>query len=748
MSPSTDTATPLESRVQGLYAVRRWLIQLLLSEAWAFAALAAIIGWPRLTTTDRALLAASALCIVVGWLLTGRTAGLWIITAAPLCLVLAGALNDPSVSTATWIALAVSIGHVTYATIMLTPARIGLAAIAIGALVLIAVWSRRPSNVVPGALAVAGGWIAVLSLVVSAFTLWYLWHSLLKQARAADDRLDRLASRVANEIAAQERSKMWRATVVAVHERLLSTLRYLLQADRVDREGLASLARSASDTDGASSTSELAEDVREATAARIAAGIVRVDPSVLDLPITEEARIAARAAIVECSLNAVLHGGATDVHVSASQEPSSCRIQVSDNGSGIDPDAIPGLGWRTTLDEGLAAQQGSWSVGRVGERTVVAITLPTVESPSPLNAADDGFQQGRLLISGPLLAVGLVGSVYSVVVGLSAPLGWPLILTAILSALGAIALVARRRRPGLLESTAVIAGLAGIPWLMALADPGPTVSGSVVAGLTTAGYALIAVGVWSRWWQWTIGLLAWAGGVLIDVSFSVPQDAFPIMVALVNCLVIVPVVVIVSSIGARRFRRAQAALAVERDAMNREIVRANSARVIDQHLSACVAQADSIIAELAQGADLSDERRHEVACLEGLIRATIQVDPVDSGEFTRVAGRLVNTAFSMSVPAQVGTLVSSPDTTPLDATVVRELEGMIRGSQQVTVRTVSDGLADHLSLELRHPAPHAHEAAHRLGRVDIPHLTLEVSEEAGGAVMVVLSRPVRVPATV
>ena len=494
---------------------------------------------------------------------------------------------------------------------------------------------------------------------------------------------------------------------------------------------------------GPDPTQALAEEVREATAARIAAGIVRADASALELPISEEARLAVRAAIVECALNAVLHGRATDVYVSGRVEDGGVAYDVSDDGRGIEQSAEPGLGWTTTLDEGLAAVGGTWSVSRVGDRTVITLRIPQVASDASAPFVPDGFQQGRALISAPLMAFGLVGLVYCVIVGLSSVRGWPLVVVSVVATLAAVVLVARRRAPGLAASSAVIAGLAAIPWLMTAAQPIPGDAAAVVAGVTTAGYAVIAVGVWSRWWQWTAGLIAWAVGVLLTTRVAAEGGSLPIIVALVNCLVIVPVVVVVASIGSRRYQRAQATLALEREAVNREALRANSAELIDQHLSACVAQADSIIADLAQGADLDDDLRHEVLCLEGLIRATIQVDPVDAGEFTRVAGRLVNAAFSLSVPAQVGTLVSSGDTRALNADLVRELEGLIRNYGSITMRTFSDGRTDHLSLILREPHGSGDGPSIDLLQSHADGVEVDVSSEFDGSVIVLLSRQVR-----
>lgn len=746
MSPDGTAKTTTDSRVAGLFQVRRWLIQLLLSEAWLFAALAGISAWGRLPTADRTLLIAGACCVVAGWILSRRVIGLWLIAAGPLSLVIAAALSSTPPAGPAWIALAVSVGHVTYALILLTPVRIAPVAIPLGCAVLAIVWSWRPGNVIPGALAIGGGWIAVASLAVSGAALWFVWQALLRQARSDDDRFTQLADRIQLEIASQERSRLWRSAAVSVHERLLSTLRYILQTETLDRPGLAQLVSPGGDQTSRPSSVDLADEVREATAARIAAHIVRIDPSALDLPVSDETRLAARAAIVECALNAVLHGNATDVRVAATRRHGRCLITVSDNGTGIDPQAIPGIGWSATLGEGLAAIDGSWSTSRSADRTVITLDVPCLPEASQPAFAEDGFQQGRILMSAPLIAVGVVGASFDVIVATSSRLGWPLLVTVVFAIAGAVILVARARLAGLIASTAVLAGLAAIPWLMAAAGPPPDLAPVLAAGMTAAGYALIAVGMWARWWQWLVGMLAWAAGVLLVARVDGGDDQLPIAVALINCLIIVPVVIIVSAIGTRRYRRTQEATALEREAMNREVIRANSAMAINQHLSACVAQAEDIIDRLAQGAELDAPSRHQVACLEGLIRATIQVDPATSGEFAQVAARLVNSAFSQSIPVRVGTLLSSANPEPLDPEVMLALETAIRSQEAFTLRTLTDGVEDHLSLELSDTDPTARAALDRLRLLAGSHVDIHVTQEPGGQSIVMVSRPISVPA--
>ena len=703
MSPESGPTALVAFRIAGLRDTRRWLIGLLLSEAWLFAAVYGFLQWAQLPTVDRLALTCAAACLVAGWAAFRHAAGLWLITCAPLLLVVAAASCSTSSPQARWIALTVSAGHVAYALVLLTPRVTGLAAIAAAAAIVAVVWSRRPADVVPGPLVVAGGWIAVAGLTVAALTLWAVWHSLSDNASAEDGAASRRSERIAAEIAAQEASRMWRAAAVQVHERLLSTLRYLLQTQSVDRAGLADLqARAGADAPpGAPEESEdLAAQVRKSTAARIAAGIVHLDRSAIDLPVTEQVRAAYRAALVECALNAVLHGGATEVVVTAARQGDTWHVAISDDGRGLPPGAVAGRGWTAVLDDGLSAVGGSWSITRVDGRTIVTLALPDASSSSLLSSTHDGFQQGRILMSAPLMAVGVVGLVYDLV-AVGGSFGGGLVAgEALMATLAGLLIVWRGKRPYLRGSSAVLLGLAAIPWLMAMATPQAD-GAAAAAGMTAAGYAVIAVGVRCRPWQWVAAMVIWALGVVRVASLDAGTARLALTIALVNCLVIVPVVLVVSRLGARRFVRAQEALAVERSVVSREAIRASTAQLIDVQLSACVHQAEQIIADIATGAPLTDDRRHQVACLEGLIRATIQVDPLTSGEFPRAAARLVNSAFSRSIPAEVGTLMASTSREPLPVEVLLALEQRIAQAESIAVRVFTDGTADYLALELR-----------------------------------------------
>jgi signal transduction histidine kinase len=727
------------SSVASLLATRRWLLVLLLSEAWLFAALVGAAQWRSLASSDRLALLGSAVCVVVGWSLSRRTIGLWLVMGAPLLLLLATFANGGTPSEVKWIAVSTSAGHVAYALVMLTGPAVGLVSVVGCTAALVLSWSMRPGNVVPGALVVADGWVTYASLAVSALALWFAWQVLLRRAKSEDDSRARLAARIQAEQEVQERSRMWRAAAVSVHERLLSTLRYLLQTPEPDREGLRTLIAEAGAVELGSTPADLERSLRIATAARVAAGIVKLDPSIIDLPVSDEARAAGRAAIVECALNAVLHGGATAVVVAGEIDHGIVRIRITDNGSGIPGDATPGLGWTSVLDSGLSAVGGSWTVSSQPGCTVVALAVPAATTPTTATILDDSFAQGRTLLSVPLLAVGGVGIAYDALSMGTTLIGLVVVAITIAAVLIGARFIQQGKRPDVRLSSVALLALAITPWLATYGLPQGISVQQLAPGMVTAGYAIIAIALWGRRWQFVSALAIWATGMMALAADTAASERQPLVIGIVNCLVIVPVVVIVVSAATRRFRRAQDALILQRAAMNTEIVRANAASVIDNQLSACVAQAEAIIARITDGAEVDAETRHELACLEGLIRATIQVDPVSSGEFARVAARLCNSAFSHSIPSQVGTLISSPETSPLPADLVKGLESAIATADSITVRAMTAADEDHLSVYLHGPSVDV-QAIASISKVTLQGVDVDMESEPGAGVLVLIGR--------
>lgn len=728
-------------RLAALLETRRWLLLLLLTVAWTYPAGFGFAHFADITPADRILLLVSVPFMIGAWLLSRRRYGLWLLLGGPGCLVLAAALNGGQAESTAWIYLSVSAGHLTFVFVVQARRWIGLASIVATAALLALVWAPHPTNVAAGPLAVANGWIAVAALAANGLGAWFAWHRLLSEARAADSIYLALANRTSAELSTQEQSRAWRAAAVAVHERLLSTLRYVLQSDELDRDGLREFNSALPTADLLAGDAD--RSLESATAARIASNIVRVEPSAILLPMADGARAAARAALVESAINAVQHGGATEVVVTGAVTQDWVAIHIKDNGVGISADATPGIGWTSVLDHGLAAVGGNWSARREAGHTVVTLNLPRVDSAvSSDDPTRPDSDPGRLLISATLISFAIVGLAYNWILGTGTQGGWLLIADSFLATAAGLWVVVRGRSIRPRTAIGFLLPLAAIPWIIWWVRPDVGQLAAIGGAFGAAGYGIIAVATWSRWYMWVFGLGFWAWGALVTSAAYDGVSLFPIAAALVNSLITLPVVASVSTIGTRRFLRAQAALEVERETIRRESLRATASVVINQHLASCVNAAEKEIANLAAGAELNAATRHKLNCLDGLIRATIQVDPAHSGTFSRVASQLVALAFGRSIPADVGTIIASEDSRRLPAELRQHLDRLVSAANAFSIRAFSSNDRDYLSVTLRPGTSQLQSALSTLPAASGDDCTIEVDPADDDSVMLLLSRPV------
>jgi len=704
----TSPAPPSGPRLAALIATRRWLILLFFTVAWGVAALLGLLQFGLLTTFDRVAVLLSIACAVAAWILRTRTVALAVMTCAPAMLVLAAAV-DSSAGSASWISLSASASQVAFGIVLLGSRCAGLIGIGAVACVLGLIWVRRPSNVLPGLLIVANGWLAIGTMMASSFALWFAWHRLKDQAKAVDQRVATWESITVTARQQQQRARLWREAVAQLHETLLTTIRYVLQTPTLDPAGLVDWrARQAK-----ASRSELdwREAVTQATAARIGAGIVEMQESLADLPIDSSMREPVRSAVFEAVSNAVRHGEATRVVVTGGVDNDGIWIAVTDNGRGPRPDSTPGLGWSEVLDGQLRALAGSWTFQASTSGSRLLLRLPNTSENPHRPSSDDGFAQGRILMTWPLLAVAIASIPCAAFLPLSASLSLVLgvvIAAIVLLSIGSIG----RRFHGLnqfLPLFAVAAGL--IPWFtFALEESEPArllattlVQTSALAALIqAAGYTVITLTMWSRVWIGVLGLVLWGSGA-ITLSLSLPSDMrAPIWVSVTNCLVIMPLVVSISRIGTRRFVAAQRVVEEERARIVLEATRAEVSRSINAHLESCAGEAHAIIDAVAASGTVSEEQRQRLSTLDGLIRATIQVDPVGSGGFAQAASDLVTMGFQSGVCFDVRVIDASQDSEPLPRDLLSQLAQLVASANaEVRLQVFHDDSSDYLVLSLR-----------------------------------------------
>ena len=718
-SPTSGT-TP---RVSALYATRSWILLLLLTVAWVLAAMVGAGQFSALAPVERACLLGGACCIATAWLFRNHDWALVLLVGAPALLVVAASLSQPGTSAA-WIALSSSVSQVSFGFVLLTNRWVGLVGVGVCVAALAGIWSQRPSNVLPGVLVIANGWIGLAAIAASSLALWLAWHRQLRQARIVDRRLATWENITDSAREQQQRARLWREAVAQVHETLLTTIRYVLQTPEVDPSGLVSW-RSRQES-SVRRPADWRESVAQATAARIGAGIVEMDESLADLPINTDLREPVRAAVFEGVSNAVRHGGASRVRVTGGVDGAGIWIRVADNGSGLQADALPGLGWSEVLSRQLGGIGGSWTIAHSSVGTELTLRIPLPPSSDLPTAIDDGFEQGRILMTWPLLALSLVSVIYSAylplavtgafVVGLLLALGITVGMWAIVSA----------NRPAVQARPFLALSVSVIPWVLLVfgqSDPSSIAQTTVVqasalaALLQAAGYTVIALGLWSRVRVAVTGLVIWGSGAMF-LALAVPaEQRTPVLVALANCLVVMPIVGGVSRIGTRRFASAQRIVQEERSRIMLEAARAEVSRWINASLESCVGETNAIIDEIALTGAVTPEQRCRLSMLDGLIRATIQVDPVLNGGFAQAGSELVVRGFQSGSSFDVRMIDASQDMRPLERDLLDHLAELAASCDvEGRLQVFHDDIEDFLVLTLRwsHPSRVANGALERL----------------------------------
>lgn len=357
------------------------------------------------------------------------------------------------------------------------------------------------------------------------------------------------------------------------------------------------------------------------------------------------------------------------------------------------------------------------------------------------------FDKARFLVSAPVAAMSIVGAVYfvedAIQVGGKTALGCVLgIIGLIVSAI----LVFRRQRIGLLAGAIFIFAPALVPWLINQQDFVCSASSLVTPIMAISGYSLMVIIAWGRWSTGLIGLAIWGvGGYLVVVHFGA-SCRNSVSIALLNSLVILPVVLAVAALGARGYQRA-----VERSRVSRKIEviersRANAALTLNGQLNDAIIQGQQLLGRVVMGAEVQGSLRESLELVEGRIRSAIQVDPERNGAFAVFTRQLVEESALVGVRLHVRTLVSSQDHRPLPADLERTIHRLLEvpAAQPLSVQTFTDGVEDHISIEVTQGALEV--VGLGLGgeqRFDDVVLQVELADEDLSNCLIIISRPIR-----
>ena len=735
--------------VLALRSMRRWLV-LLSSSAAVVATLGfAAPNWPGLGGWERLGLALAALCALAAVLRSQASAWLWAAAAAMLVLMLVPLLAPAALTT--WVPVTTLASYLAYYLAVLLPGRLGLGATVAPAALLAFVWTHAPAAVIPGRLVVMEGRPLYASVVVAACLLWWTWQRLLTEAHMADARLAAAERGLSDAVMAQERLALWRAAATRLHESVLNTLRYVLTTATVDRTRLAEEVRHDATAPMSSQSVPLhnATEVMDAVKAdRVAGPYVRVVDPVPSLPLEPRVAEAMRGAIVELARNALRHSQAQHIGVSVTATADAgLRTVVEHDGVASDRPGVPGLGIGVVLEGAITEAGGVWRRRPDGS---TVIDLPLAPRHRELVAGAGTVDRGRLLMTAPLVGVAAVGSLHYVEL-LAGADALPRLaaLLGLVAVLHSVRTFARRRR---LDGVGVVVGVLApglLPWVMLAATVTCAETPLVAAALNISGLVVIITAAWTPPRVGMTAGLLWASGGMA-LYFDVPaacRDA--LVIALLNALVATPIVIAVTTAGARAFERTKA---LAREARHREFLERTRAAVasdVNAALHDAVRQATTQLNAIVQGAQLDDGRRRVLQLADGRIRAAIQVDPRTAGAVAVLALHLVEALAVRGRAVEVRAIRASGDDRPLpeelSALLVRLVMAAGSGAR---LHVFSDGVDDYLSLLVDGSGLAAEELA--VGDVRWfadARLEVDAEEDDGDRVAVLVSRPVVTAAT-
>jgi hypothetical protein len=384
----------------------------------------------------------------------------------------------------------------------------------------------------------------------------------------------------------------------------------------------------------------------------------------------------------------------------------------------------------------------------------VTITLPCVSQDEAATLGERAFppfDKGRLLVTAPLAGTAAVGALYFA--GLL-PLGGlgPLfaVVAGVTGALAALISVVRRQRLSKRVSVLLVLAPAVVPWLLLGQTFACGEATAASRAVNIAGFSVLVIGTWGRPVTGFVGLPIWAVGTFLLATGIAPDCRGFSLVALVNSVIALPLILVVTTVGARAYQRAQDRTQLERQREIAESSRAAAAMDVNAALRDSVQEALSILGEVADGAPLDAARRRDLERVDGRIRAGIQVDPQADGAMAVLAKSLVDDVAALGVTVNVRSLVASGDQRALPLSLQHTLYRLLAtpGSVPAVIQTFTDGEEDHLSVVVERAALIAADLGHGT-TVELDGVTIEVDDEppAGEAApdtAVLVSRPIDV----
>ena len=705
-----DEAIGPETRA--LFTTRRWLDTMLALLVVAVTAARAMPDWPRLSSVEHAGLIVGVVLVLSGAVLGSKSQYLWLCPAGLGVLSLT-ALLAPHGSPA-WIPMPNVASYAAYIAMTLVSRRIGLALIFVGPALVEIIWLSQPTNIVATGMALWGGWLVAGQVLATCLATWWAWNKLLVEAGSSDRDFHEREIRAEQSLTDQERARVWRSAVARVHESLLNTIRYAVETTHLDRDRLsAELARPTVPPELTSTLAAATPELllREVLQDPVAARILQLPDTYADFEMSPEVFTATRNALVELAHNSARHGMATELRTSFEvDEHGTLTVKAIDNGSGIKTWSQPGFGSTRVLQESLATVGGSVSLNPglnrgVEARITVPVTSEEAHQQSP--AIDTSFDQGRYLFTAPLSAGAAWGIIYFLMLGSLRSLDrtggyhfWLTIIFGIVGSATAAYVAWRRYRPPMITGFILTMIPALVPWFLRTSDYACANVPNVAAVLNIAGFAMIAIALWTGYLPGAAAVITWVIGAQLTLQGIPPACQGTVRLAVANSTLILPIAAITTYVGFRSYQRAAERVNQMRKREVIEASRATTAADLNSELYVAVDEATELLTRVAEGGSLDNSSRLRLEVVDAKIRAAIQVDPAFAGGFARSVKRVVDLAASIGVPVSVRAISPSSDPRPLPPGFEDLLASAIGNTTTLrpTIQVFNDGRNDFISI--------------------------------------------------
>jgi hypothetical protein len=689
-----DPASVVGPERLALESARRWSVLVLAIVGLGLETVAVLTVWSDLPNLQRAVIGAAIVTAIVAAIFRRTTTSLWVFAFAGLMLVLANLLPPAGVP---WLHLNADVLFVAFTfALLVRPVYAVFLALTLPVLTHIA-WETNPGDVIATGYAAWGGWIPPIQVAVMMLVVNTVWWQLSRYASTLDGEYQREQEQLERSLAEQERQASRRRAAIVIHESLLNGIRAVLTAGLTDPQRLISSMPPDASLEAplpvATDANALGTSILETAGVPIQ--MKRQGSSTRNLePETFES---VRGAVVEIARNEYRHGEGRSVDLLVSASDAALTVTIAGQLIVAEP-LESGLGVRTAVLEALEAA----NVEVAQADGAVIITVRRDLSSTPRTAPSSVFSRSRALMTAFLGSMALSGVLYFIALTTAEGMSLPTVLAMLLATIAAIVLILvtvtgtrLRASTGLPLTFAP----AMIPWLMVAGASGICASAPEIAAsaVNVTGFAVIGLSLWTRWWVMIPALGIWLAGMGLFVATAPSGCGSLFLVPAANSVIVMLLFVGGTLAAARVYSLAESQRNELEYSARAERIAADAQAQTNARLASLVAGVRAEFSRIHEGAPVDEATEHRLRLYEGRIRTAVQVDPLLSGSFQKVAAELVESMATQDIAVDVKLLEASDDQRALPNDVEELLTRFAEGGQ-TTLAAFTDGRADYLTV--------------------------------------------------